>query len=45
MKIIKNLIANVVICGALLFLFNYYSIGIKIEFSNPEMQKSIITLV
>ena len=45
MKIVKNLIANVGICGALLFLFNYYSIGIKIEFSNPEMQKSIITLV
>ena len=45
MKIIKNLIANVVICGALLFLFNYYSIWIKIDFTNPEMQKSIITLV
>ena len=45
MKIIKNLIANVVICGALLFLFNYYSIWIKIDFANPEMQKSIITLV
>ena len=45
MKIIKNLIANVVICGALLFVFNYYSIWIKITFANPEMQKSIITLV
>ena len=45
MKIVKNLIANVVICGALLFLFNYYSIWIKIEFANPEMQKSIITIV
>ncbi len=45
MKIIKNLIANVVICGALLFVFNYYSIWIKITFVNPEMQKSIITLV
>lgn len=45
MKVIKNLIANVVICGALLFVFNYYSIWIKITFANPEMQKSIITLV
>ena len=45
MKIVKNLIANVVICGALLFLFNYYSIGIKINFANPEMQNSIITLI
>ena len=45
MKIIKNLIANVVICGALLFVFNYYSIWIKINFANPEIQNSIITLV
>lgn len=45
MKIIKNLIANVVICGALLFVFNYYSIWIKINFANPEMQKSILTLI
>ena len=45
MKIIKNLIANVVICGVLLFLFNYYSIWIKITCANPEMQTSIITLV
>ena len=45
MKIIKNLIANVVICGALLFVFNYFSIWIKISFTNPEMQKSIITLI
>lgn len=45
MKIIKNLIANIVVCGALLFLFNYYSIWIKITFANPEMWSSIITLV
>ena len=45
MKIIKNLIANVVICGALLFVFNYFSIWIKIGFTNPEMQNSIITLI
>ncbi len=45
MKIIKNLIANVVICGALLFVFNYYSIWIKINFTDPEMQKSILTLI
>ena len=45
MKIIKNLIANIVICGALLFVFNYYSIWIKVNFSDPAMQKSIIMLI
>lgn len=45
MKIIKNLIANIVVCGALLFLFNYYSIWIKISFANPETWSSIVTLV
>lgn len=45
MKIIKNLIANIVICGALLFVFDRYSFWIKIDFSNPEMWSSIITLV
>ena len=45
MKIVKNLVANVVICGALLFVFNYYSIWIKINFADPQTQQSIITLV
>ena len=45
MKIVKNIIANIVVCGILLFIFNYYSIWIKIDFSNPEMQKNIIVLV
>lgn len=45
MKIIKNLIANIVISWALLYVFNYYSIWIKISFSNPEIEKSIITLI
>ena len=45
MKIIKNLIANIVVCWILLYVFNYYSIGIKITFSNPETEKSIISLV
>lgn len=45
MKIIKNLIANIVVSGVLLFVFNYYSIWIKFNFSDPEMQKSIITLI
>ncbi len=45
MKIIKNLIANIVICGALLFVFDRYSFWIKIDFANPEMWSSIITLV
>ena len=45
MKIIKNLIANIVISWALLYVFNYYSIWIKISFSDPEIEKSIITLI
>jgi len=45
MKLVKNLIANIVISWALLYVFNYYSIWIKITFSNPEIEKSIISLV
>jgi len=45
MKIIKNLIANIVICWALLFVFNYYSIWIKISFSNSSIENSIISLI
>ena len=45
MKIIKNLIANVVVSGLLLFVFNYFSIWLKIFFSNPEIEKSIVSLI
>ena len=45
MKIIKNLIANIVICWILLFAFNYYSLWIKISFSNPNIENSIVSLV
>ena len=45
MKIIKNLIVNIVICWALLFLFNYYSLWIKITFTNPSVENSIVALV
>ncbi len=45
MKLIKNLIANIVVSGALLYIFNYYSIWIKISFADPEVEKSIIKLV
>lgn len=45
MKIIKNLIANIVVSWVLLYVFNYYSIGIKISFTNPEIWNSIISLV
>lgn len=45
MKIIKNLIANVVVSGLLLFVFNYFSIWLKISFSNPEIEKSIVSLI
>jgi len=45
MKIIKSLIVNIVICWALLFVFNYYSLWIKITFTNPSVESSIMTLV
>ena len=45
MKLVKNLIANIVISGALLYVFNYYSIWIKISFANPEIENSIFSLV
>lgn len=45
MKLIKNLIANIVVSGALLYVFNYYSIWIKISFTNPEIENSIFSLV
>ena len=45
MNLIKSLIANIVVSGALLYVFSYYSIWIKISFANPEMWSSIITLV
>lgn len=45
MKIIKNLVANIVISGALLFIFNYFSIWLKISFSDPEVWKSIVSLI
>ena len=43
MKIIKNLIANIVVCGLLLYLFNRFWIWISINFSNTN--ESIIYLV
>ena len=45
MKIIKNLIANIVVCWILLYVFNYFSLGIKFSFSNPSVENSIISLV
>lgn len=45
MKIVKNLIANIVISWILLYVFNYYSIWIKITFNDPNVEKSIFTLV
>ena len=45
MKIIKNLIANIVISWILLFVFNYFSIWLKISFSDPEIWKSIVSLI
>ncbi len=45
MKIVKNLIANIVISWILLYVFNYYSIWIKITFADPNVEKSIFTLV
>lgn len=45
MKIFKRLIVNIVICWVLLYVFNYYWLWIKISFSNPEIESSIIKLV
>lgn len=45
MKVFKNLIANIVISWILLYVFNYYSIWIKITFADPNVEKSIFTLV
>ena len=45
MKIIKNLIANIVVCWILLYIFNYFSLWIKITFSNPSVENSIISLI
>ena len=45
MKIIKNLIANIVVCWILLYVFNYFSLGIKFSFSNSSIENSIISLI
>jgi uncharacterized membrane protein YvlD (DUF360 family) len=45
MKVFKNLIANIVISWILLYVFNYYSIWIKITFTDAETTNSIIKLV
>jgi len=45
MKIIKNLIANIVVCWILLYVFNYFSLGIKFTFSNSSIENSIISLI
>lgn len=43
MKLIKNLIVNIVICAVLLYVFNYYGLGIKIEFA--QSTKSLVELI
>lgn len=45
MKIIKSLVVNIVICWALLYLFNYYQLWINIEFINNTTQNSLIDLI
>ena len=45
MKIVKNLIANIVVCWILLYVFNYFSLWIKFSFSNPTTESSIISLI
>ncbi len=45
MKIIKNLIANIVVCWILLYVFNYFSLGIKFTFTNSAIENSIISLI
>lgn len=45
MKIIKNLIVNIVVSAILLFVFNYYSLWIKIEILKSFSSNEIIGLV
>ena len=45
MKIIKNLIANIVVCWILLYVFNYFSLWIKFTFSNPSVENSMMSLI
>lgn len=45
MKIFKRLIVNIVVCWVLLYVFSYYWLWIKISFSNPEIENSIVKLV
>ena len=45
MKIIKNLVVNILISAILLFACNYYWLGIKIEVIESVTNNSIIDLV
>ena len=44
MKIIKNLIINIIICTVLLFVFNHYQLWIKIDFLS-DTWNSLIGMV
>lgn len=44
MKLLRNLIANIVICGFLLRLFNYFQLGITITI-DPELTGTRLHLV
>lgn len=43
MKIIKNLVVNIVICSVLLYVFNYYQLWIKIDLAGAS--NSLIELI
>ena len=44
MKIVRNLIINVVICSVLLYVFNYYKFWIEIEFLSNAWNSLIWTI-
>jgi putative membrane protein len=44
MKLLRNLFANVVICGFLLWMFNYFKLGIEITI-NPALTATIFHLI
>ncbi len=44
MRIVKNLIVNIVICSVLLYVFNYYQLWIKIDFLSDNAN-SLIGLI
>jgi type IV secretory pathway TrbD component len=45
MKLLRGLLANVVICGFLLWLFDYLGLGIQISFVDGNLLVRIMMLM